>query len=272
MGVTADNTDFDQIVRNYERLGEPMTRPFALQVLDLVSLAPGDHVLDVATGTGVLAVAAAERGARVLATDIAPGMVTRTAERLRPYAGCDARVMKLEAIEAPTARFDSAFSLFGVLAFTTWPKGLSELVRVTRPGGQIVVTMWTERQDATPAVIMKRVFEEVFPGRELWPEGFFPSWSTCSLENALHWAGCEETEVQVCKAEWRPLSPSGDPMYPADALTEGDPMFRNFPGYNALTEMERARLRAALSDAFAGQDGTIRLPTEAFVARGRKAE
>lgn len=274
MRQTADATDFNQLVRVYERVGEPMSRPFADRALDLTGLAPGERILDVATGTGALAVAAAERGARVLATDIAPAMVARAAERLHPFDGCEARVMSLDALNLPEARFDAAFSLFGLLAFTTWPKGLSELVRVTQPGGRIAVTMWAERGDATPSYVMKRVFAKVFPGRELWPEGFFPSWSTVGLGDALRRAGCVDVEVHVCTAEWRPRSPSGGPLFPEDALDEGNPLFRNFPGYSALTDAERERLRTPLADAFAahaGAGGAIRLPTEALVAVGRKA-
>lgn len=274
MGATADSTDFDKLVRFYERLGEPMSYPFAAQVLDLTRLAPGERVIDVATGTGVLAVAAAERRARVLATDIAPAMVAHTADRLRRFDGCEARMMSLDALDVPDAQFDAAFSLFGILAFSTWPKGLSELVRVTRPGGRIAVTIWVERKDATPAYVLKRVFEDCFPGRELWPKAFFPSWSAHGLGDALREAGCDAVEVKVCSADWRPVSAAGGPVYPANALDEGDAMFRNFPGYAALADEDRERLRAPLAEAFAaeaGADGAIRLPTEAFVATGRRS-
>lgn len=273
MSVTADTADFNSLVHVYERLGEPATRPFAVQVLARTEVEPGERILDVATGTGVLAVAAAERGARVLATDIAPAMVARTAERLHPFDGCEARAMSFDALDAPDAQFDATFSLFGLLAFGRWRKGLSELVRVTRPGGRIGVTMWTERTDATPAYVLKRVFEDCFPERELWPNDFFPSWSAESLGEALCWAGCDEIAVHVCGAQWRPASVTGRPLYPEDALEEGDPMFRNFPGYAHLTAEERERLRAPLARAFAAHaapDGTMRLPVEAFVAVGRR--
>jgi ubiquinone/menaquinone biosynthesis C-methylase UbiE len=273
LNETSDTTDFSAIARIYERLGEAMTYPLAVQALDRAAITTGEHVIDVATGAGVLAVEAAVRGARVLATDIAPAMVARTAERLEPFSACDARVMNFEALDVPDAEFDAAFSIIGVLAFSTWSKGLSELVRVTKPGGRIVVTMWTENRDATPAYVLKRVFEACFPGRELWPKDFFPSWTTAGLAQALQQAGCSEVEVRVCSGEWSPVSIAGAPVPPGEIMDDADSVFRNFPGYASLTAAERERLRTPLAEAFvsyADLDGIIRMPTEAFVACGWK--
>src|SRR5690606_11409635 len=98
-------------------------------------------VLDVAAGSGALSLPAARLGARVLAVDISPGMVERLAARARAegLANLETRVMDGHALELEDNTFDLAASQFGVMLFPDLPRGLSEMARVTRPGGRVLV-------------------------------------------------------------------------------------------------------------------------------------
>jgi SAM-dependent methyltransferase len=250
----------------YERMGERATQPFALDVLDLLGPIEGLSLIDAAAGTGGLAVVAAERGAEVLATDISPAMIDRVRERLRPFSSCRSEVMDFRGLTVADDTFDIATSIFGVLAFSSFQRGLEEMARVTRPGGQIALAMWTHRGDCSPAHLLRRVFSELFPYRELWPSDMFPVFSEEALAAHLRGTGCSNIHVHVATAEWSPFSS-------AEVVSECDPMFKGFPGYAALTAEEAASLHTSLADGFqgyAGSDGIIRLPTKAFVVTARK--
>lgn len=250
----------------YERMGERTTQPFALQVLDGLGPIAGRSVIDIAAGTGGLAVAAAERGAVVTATDIHPAMVQRAAERLRSFPGCHAQAEDCRALTMTDAQFDIAISIFGVLAFAHWRQGIAEMARVTRRGGQIALAMWTHGDDCSPAHVLRRVFHREFPQKTLWPSDLFPLFTEDALAASVTEAGFASVEVHVATAEWHPFSS-------ADVVNECDPMFRSFPGYAALDADEAATLRASLEQAFQGyadDHGIIRLPTRAFILHGRK--
>lgn len=250
----------------YERMGERTTQPFAVQILDSLGPIDGATVIDIAAGSGGLAVAAAERGAYVTATDINPAMVARAEERLRPFERCSARIEDFRALTSADAIFDVAISIFGVLAYASWRQGLAEMARVTRRGGQIVLAMWTHREDCSPAHVMRGAFNALFPDREPWPPDMFPVFSEGMLEDSVRNAGLVEVETHIATANWRPISS-------ANVVGECDPMFKNFPGYAALDMSDAEALRASLGNAFqkyAGTDGTIRVPTKAFVVRGWK--
>ena len=72
-----------------------------------------------------------------MATDFSPGMVACVAAAGLPNV--ETRVMDGQALDLPDASFDAAFSIFGVIMFPDWRKGLAEMRRVTRPGGYGVV-------------------------------------------------------------------------------------------------------------------------------------
>ncbi|GGJ92154.1 class I SAM-dependent methyltransferase [Pseudomonas matsuisoli] len=252
----------------YERMGERTTQPFALQLLDRLMPLDECTLIDIAAGTGGLARAAAERGAIVLAADINPAMVARATDRLREFPSSSAQVLDLHNLAIDDETYDIAVSHFGVLAFATWRTGLSEMLRVTRAGGRIALTMWTHHDDCSPAHLLRRVFNALYPTRELWPAGLFPSFSAKTLRQSLADAGCVDIEVEVVEADWTPLSST-------DVVSECDPLFRSFPGYAALDTREAETLRASLEAAFDGYsaaDGTIHLPTRAFMAIGRKPD
>ena len=251
----------------YERMGERTTQPFALQVLDRLMPLEGLSIIDIAAGTGGLAVAAAERGAQVMAADINPAMIERTRERLQRFGSCRAEIMDFRRLTVADDAFDVAVSSFGILAYPTWQEGLREMLRTTRPGGRIALVMWTQRHDCSPAHLMKRVFQELFPGRTPWPDDFFPVFSEENLVSALTSAGCSDVSVEVASADWSPYSSK-------DVVNECDPMFRGFSGYAALTQSEVERLRPSLESAFytyKQEDGIIRLPTKGFLVIGRKS-
>lgn len=251
----------------YERIGERATQPFALRLLEGLTPIEGKALIDIAAGTGGLAVAAAERGAHVLATDVNPAMIERTRERLRPFSLCRAEVMDFHALAVNDAGFDIAVSNFGILAYATWQQGMSEMIRVTRSGGRIVLSMWTHRRDCAPAHVMQRVFSQAFPGRELWPSNLFPIFSEEQLAAIILDGGCTDAVIDVIEESWSPYSSP-------DVVSECDPMFRIFPGYAALQPHEVVSLHEALGEAFqgyAGDDGIIRLPTKAFVVIARKS-
>jgi len=251
----------------YEQMGERTTQPFAVQVLDGLGSISGMSIIDVAAGTGGLALVAAKRGAHVVATDLNPAMVDRAKERLRPFEKCRAQIMDFQELAIADSSVDIAISIFGVLAFSTWRPGIAEMIRVTRRGGQIALAMWTHRDDCSPAHVMRRAFKGLFPDREPWAGNAFPVFSEEALEASVRDAGCMDVDVHVATADWSPFSS-------ADVVSECDPMFRSFPGYAALDASETKALHASLEVAFrsyAGSDGIIRLPTKAFIVKGRKA-
>ena len=107
-------------------------------------VAPGEDILDVATGTGHAALAAARIGARVTGIDYVPelldvGRQRAAAERL------DVEFVEAAAEQLPFAdgSFDAAISAIGVMFAADHDRAAAELVRVVRPGGRIAVASWT---------------------------------------------------------------------------------------------------------------------------------
>jgi ubiquinone/menaquinone biosynthesis C-methylase UbiE len=117
---------------------------FAESALDLAQLEPNARVLDVASGAGALALRAAERGARVVATDFAPGMIAKLRElaAARTLDTLEAHVMDAQRLALPAASFDAAFCLFGFMFFPDRGQAFAELFRVLVPGGRALVATW----------------------------------------------------------------------------------------------------------------------------------
>ena len=133
------------VAGDYDAFSQQVTLSFAEDAARFVRLGPGTRVIDVAAGTGNFTFAAARRGAEVLATDFAPGMIdllrARVAER-GLASRVRAAVMDGQALEVPDASFDAAASIFGLLFFPDHDRGIRELARVLVPGGRAVVSSW----------------------------------------------------------------------------------------------------------------------------------
>ncbi|HEY5949264.1 MAG TPA: class I SAM-dependent methyltransferase [Kofleriaceae bacterium] len=110
---------------------------------EAVDVGPGDHVLDVAAGNGNASLAAARRGARVVASDYVPALLD--AARIRAEAEglpLTTAVADAEALPFPDASFDVVLSTFGVMFTPSQETAAAELARVCRPGGQIGLASW----------------------------------------------------------------------------------------------------------------------------------
>lgn len=175
----------------------PFTARFAEEALARVVLTPEMRVLDVAAGTGALALAAARNGAQVLATDFSPGMVARIAAA--KLSNVEARVMDGQALDLPDASFDIAFSVFGVIMFPDWRKGLAEMARVTKPGGKGVLATW-QSEGAATFLLLSQIRRRLFPkldGKTKLPEGAValgdPEWLSAAMVDA----GFQAPEIDV---------------------------------------------------------------------------
>ena len=134
--ATWESGDFGQIARSIENVAE--------EFMARQPMRPGWQVLDVACGTGNLAVIAAQHGCLVSGIDIAANLLAQA--RARASAGgwtIDFKEGDAEALPFANNTFDLAVSMFGVM-FTPQPaKATAELARVTKSGGQIALANWT---------------------------------------------------------------------------------------------------------------------------------
>jgi SAM-dependent methyltransferase len=129
--------DFGQIARSIE--------PQAEQFMARRRIAAGTHVLDVACGTGNLAILAAKAGAAaVTGVDIAPNLLEQARARAE-REGLPVRFDEGDAEELPypDASFDLVISMYGAMFAPRPERAAAELVRVCRPGGQIAMANWT---------------------------------------------------------------------------------------------------------------------------------
>lgn len=145
------------------------------EVVDHLGVGEGHDVLDVATGSGNAAVAAAQRGARVTGLDLVPGLIDAARQRAAA-AGLEIEFVVGNAEELPfeDASFDRVTSIFGAMFAPRHEVAAAELVRVTRPGGSIAVTAWTP--EGMNGQMFKTLGEHMPPP----PEGFVPPamWGT----------------------------------------------------------------------------------------------
>ncbi|HWA12146.1 MAG TPA: methyltransferase domain-containing protein [Burkholderiales bacterium] len=108
-------------------------------LLDATGIARGMRVLDVATGPGHVAAAAARRGATVTGLDFSAGMVAIAKSR---YPGIDFREGDAQALPFPDASFDAVLICFGLLHFPDADEALREACRVLQPGGRVGFSVW----------------------------------------------------------------------------------------------------------------------------------
>lgn len=135
---------FDALADGYD---SPALRffPFAADRLaQRLAPRPEDRVLDVATGTGAVAVALAQRlrGGRVMAVDISERMLDRAYANVRRMAlhNVDLHPMDAAALEFRDGYFDAVTCSFGLFLLPDMPAALREWRRVLRPGGRLLLT------------------------------------------------------------------------------------------------------------------------------------
>jgi demethylmenaquinone methyltransferase / 2-methoxy-6-polyprenyl-1,4-benzoquinol methylase len=165
---------FDRIAGVYDLMNTAMTaglhHRWRARAADLAHVGPGSRVLDVATGTGDMAIELARRVAptgEVVGSDFSEAMLDRArgkADAGRADSGRP-RFEWADAMALPYAddSFDSATVGFGARNFDDLARGLLEMVRVVRPGGRVVVLEITTPTRAPLALFYRVWFDRIVP-------------------------------------------------------------------------------------------------------------
>ena len=241
--------DFSQIAKAYTKGAE--------QFVDRLQLKPGVTVLDVACGSGNLAIPAARAGATVTGMDIAPAMVEQARENAR-REGLQAQFDEgdAEALEYADESFDVVATMFGAM-FAPRPDVTSaELLRVCKRGGQLAMANWT------PTGFIGRMFKATAAHVPL-PPGM-PSPVLWGVEEQVRerlGAGISSLQTNLRHVSFT------FPLPPADVVEH----FRNYYGptqkaFGALDENGQATLRRDLEKLWADHnrmtDGTTDVECE----------
>ena len=161
----------------------------------------------------------------------------------------------------------AAFSIFAATCSPDWLQMLSELTRVVKKDGRVIVAQWSDPTGfAGPSKILAKVFSQVFPDRPPLTMSISCAHTIDSLRKDLEDAGCEKVRVEEAKAgtAW---------PEPSLLVEELEPIFRFLPAYAALSDAERAKMKGPMIAAFAAHaapDGTVNIPDAAFIATGYK--
>jgi len=163
---------WDLAAHEYDTLWQAQLAAAQTAALAAASLAPGERVLDVACGTGLVSFEAARTvgpDGRVLGIDLSDGMVA--AARQRPARQQVPNIafarMDAEALALPDASFDIALCTLGLMYMPEPEQALREMRRVLRPGGRLVLAVWGERSrcgwSALFPIVAAEVASEVCP-------------------------------------------------------------------------------------------------------------
>jgi len=205
---------WDKAVERYEGSWKFQLEPAQTRMLDLAALAPGERILDVACGTGLVTLRAAARVGEqgmVIGTDISQGMVEAARGIAAREGTSHVRYERGEAerIEFDDSSFDAVLCGLGMMYVPSPQQALAEFARVLRPGGRVSMSVWGRRAGCGWAeifpIVDARVQSEVCPAffqlgtgetlRILTEGAGFTGVVVDRLSTTLHYASDEEALV-----------------------------------------------------------------------------
>ena len=173
-----DATSYDAHVGDFQRFSAALTAPLARRMIAMADISAGQRVLDIGTGTGVVALeaakAAGDRG-KCIGVDLSEKMLASArgnACRENLTKRIEFMAMDAESLQFETASFDVVLSLFALLHFPNPAIALSEMFRVLKPGGTLVVAVgspppWLSWLGAKHAITLIPELISRFLGRQL---------------------------------------------------------------------------------------------------------
>lgn len=194
---------WDVVAKGYGEVTMKMFRKYAGDALDMVGVNGESHVLDVACGTGTLALLAAPRVKSVRAVDFSTSMVQVLQDIIfsEGIANVDARCGDGQSLPFEDDQFDAAFSMFGLMFFPDRMKGHAEILRTLKPGGTTVISSWAPIAESS---LMQAMFGAL---QAINPNMTHPEADVESLENIeffkqeLEAAGYEDVEIKRVDGE-----------------------------------------------------------------------
>jgi ubiquinone/menaquinone biosynthesis C-methylase UbiE len=263
----------DSVPGEYERYLVPAVfEPWVEILLDVVGIAPGARVLDIASGTGVVARAAARRAGgegHVVASDVSGPMLARAASRGAPSGAAPIEYVNASADALPfdDGSFDAVLCQQGLQFFPARAAAVGEMRRVLRPGGVAGVAVWASGRPLEPFGVYGD--ELAATGAEPpFPRAFESDAFTMGVDvvrSLLEQAGFSRVDADVVELEvsWP------DPGSVAAGVL-GTPFG---PLVVALSPDERNRLQARLEQHFTPREpgAPVRRQSAAVIARATVA-
>lgn len=251
----------------YETFSEPLTAQFVAAALDMIpTLKAGDHIVDIAAGTGALTMQAIERGLVVDAIDFSSAMVERLAKRVGSTSLANVHVMDGQALRFDDGAFDAAISIFGVMLFPDWMQGLTEMVRVVKSSGYVCVAVWSNANGAGPALPFFEAYRMAFPDCEVrgHSHGLNVLSNKTALIGALEDVGLSDVRTREVAGAWRVASRGW-------VLDNAARIYGRLEEFSALDPSDRSHFLTHLDQVLAGYEGEagLAVPSLAHIAMGR---
>ena len=257
-----EHAGWQSIAGPYQDAFGALTTQCIDQLLDAVRALAGTRLLDVASGPGYVAAAAARRGAAATGLDFSAVM---TAEAGVLHPGVEFVEGNAEQLPFPNEHFDAVTIGFGMLHFAYPDKALAEACRVLRPSGRIGFTVWAGPEKAVGFGMVMQAIQSHGDLNVGLPQGppFFRFSDPAECKNALGAAGFAEPDVNEIPQTWRFASPG--------AFFRG--IQRSTVRTAALLRAQQpealARIRCAVekqADGYRRANGMIELPMPAVLA------
>ena len=232
------------------------------RVISSTKLRPGQAVIDVACGTGVLAIAFADivgPSGSVAGIDINVGMLERAKAKSSFINWCQSPA---EALPFDNDKFDLAASQFGLMYFENQEKGLREMMRVLQPGGTLIVVVWDSLEHNPGLAAEELLWQQTF-GEDWGDDTPYSLGDKASLCALFERSGIVEPKITTLGGMARFDSIRSWIHTGAKGWTEDDALSSDQLSHLLeAAEKELARFKA--------DDGTVTFETSAHIASANK--